>query len=92
MKGSSYIKLPQELQHRSKGLINLQNNDNECFRWCHILHLVSQNKDPQRIKKCDKQYIKNLNYTGINFPVQMNKINNIEKQNNIIINVFRYEK
>ena len=31
MKGNSYIKLPKELQHRAKGLINLQNNDDKGF-------------------------------------------------------------
>ena len=51
VKGSSYIQLPQELQHSSKGLINMKHNDNEWFRWCHIRHLNFQNKDPQRIKK-----------------------------------------
>ena len=39
MKGSSYIKLPQELRNSSKGLINMKNEDNECFRWCHIRYL-----------------------------------------------------
>ena len=57
MKGSSYIKLPQELRNSGKGLINMKNEDNECFRWCHIRHLNPQDKDPQRIKKSDKQYI-----------------------------------
>ena len=51
MKGSSYIKLPQELRNSSKGLINMKNEDNECFRWCHIRHLNPQDKYPQRIKK-----------------------------------------
>ena len=33
--GSSYIKLPKELDHPRKGLINVQNiNDIECFEWC----------------------------------------------------------
>ena len=36
LKGSSYIEHPPELRNPAKGLINLQNNDNECFRWCHI--------------------------------------------------------
>ena len=36
LKGSSYIKLPQELRNSAKGLINMKNEDNECFRWCHI--------------------------------------------------------
>ena len=69
MKGSSYIKLPQELRNSSKGLINMKNEDNECFRWCHIRHLNPQDKNPQRIKKSDKQYIQDLNYIEIEFPV-----------------------
>ena len=91
LKGSSYIKLPQELKNRS--LINLQNKDNECFRWCHIRHLNPQRlKNPQRIKKTDKQYIEKLDYSGIEFPVTVKQINEIEKQNNICINLFGYEE
>ena len=91
MKGSSYIKLPQELRNSSKGLINMKNEDNECFRWCHIRHLNSQDKYPQRIKKSDKQHIQDLDYTGIEFPVTTKQYNKIEKQNEIRINVFGYE-
>ena len=91
MKGSSYIKLPQELRNSKKGLINMKNEDNECFRWCHIRHLNPQGKDPQRIKKIDKQYINELDYSGIEFPVTTKQCNKIEKQNEININVFGYE-
>ena len=91
MNGSSYIQLPTELRNSAKGLINLKNEDNECFRWCHIRYLNPQGKDPQRIKKDDRQYIKNLDYQGIKFPVTIKQINKIEKQNNIRINVFGYE-
>ena len=73
LKGSSYIKLPQELKNR--GLINLQNEDNECFRWCHIRHLNPQGKDPQRIKKTDKIFICQLDYSSIEFPVTVKQIN-----------------
>ena len=52
--GSSYIELPIELQNSAKGLINVKNKDDECFRWCHIRHLNPPKKDPQRIKKEDK--------------------------------------
>ena len=90
LKGSSYIKLPQELKNRS--LINLQNKDNECFRWCHIRHLNPQKKDPQRIKKTDKTFISQLDYSSIEFPVTFKQINKIEKQNNICINLFGYEE
>ena len=87
MKGLSYIKLQQELQNSAKGLINLQNKDNECFRWCHIRFLNPQNKDSQR-KKSDKAFFQNLDYNGIKFPVTIKQINKI----NININVFGYEE
>ena len=80
LKGSSYIKLPQELRNSTKGLINMKNKDNECFRWCHIRHLNPQDNDPQRIKMTDKQYIEKLDYSSIEFPVTVKQINKIEKQ------------
>ena len=30
--GSSYINLPDELKNSAKGLINIKNKDDECFR------------------------------------------------------------
>ena len=92
LKGSSYIPLPEELRNSGKGIINMKNNDNECFRWCHIRHLLPQNENPQRIKACDKKYVEKLDYSGIEFPVSVKQYNKIEKQNNIRVNVFGYEK
>ena len=92
IRGSSYIQLPAELRNSAKGLINLKNKDNECFRWCHIRHLNPQGKYPQRIKKSDKEYIDKLDYSGIKFPVTIKQINKIEKKNKININVFCYEE
>ena len=39
LSGSTYCKLPKELLHPMKGLINIQNNDNKCFLWCHVRYL-----------------------------------------------------
>ena len=91
MHESSYIELPTELRNPKKGLINIKNKDNECFRWCHIRHLNPQEKNLQRIKKVDKQSIEGLNYEGIEFPVSQKHYNKVEKQNSIRINVFGYE-
>ena len=90
LEGSSYIKLPKELSNSSKGLINIKNDDNQCFRWCHIRHINPQEKNPQRIKKSDRDLVDTLDYSGITFPVQSNQYNKIEKQNNININVLCY--
>ena len=92
LNGLSYIELSIKLQNSAKGLINIKNKDNECFRWCHVRHLNPQKKDPQRIKKGDKQLIGGLNYKGIEFPVSQKHYNKVEKQNNTVINVFGYEK
>ena len=75
--GSSYIQLPTELQHHKSGLINLQNKDNQCFRWCHIRHLNPRNDNPQRIKKTDKAFVKQLNYDNIEFPVSVKQYNKV---------------
>ena len=93
LNGSSYIELPTELRNPKKGLINIKNKDDECFRWCHIRHLNPQTEHPERIKKEDmyKQPIEGLNHEGIEFPVSQKHYNKVEKQNSIRINVFGYE-
>ena len=47
--------MPSKLQHSMKGLLNIQNDDNKCFLWCHIRHLNLTDKNPQRIAKKDKR-------------------------------------
>ena len=56
--------------------------------WCHIRHSNSQQKDPQRIKKCDEEYIKKLDYANVTFPVAQKDYRKIGTMNNININVF----
>ena len=90
MEGSSYIDLPMELKNK-KAMINLKNEDNECFRWCHIRHLNPRKDNPHRISQSDRKYIEKLDYSGITFPVDIKQMNKIEKQNSINVNVFSYE-
>ena len=86
--GSTYIELPSELRNSKKGLINIQNDDNECFLWCDVRYLNLVNKNPQRITKKDKEIVSKLNYEGINFPFSKKDYCQIERQNKICINVF----
>ena len=89
--GSSYIDLPIELRSPRKGLINIKNNDQKCFLWCHVRHINPTQEHPGRIKKTDRRISSNLNYKRIAFPVQEKDFSKIEVQNNICINVFGYE-
>ena len=42
-----------------KGLINIQNEDNECFRWCLVRYLNHVNENPAIIRNIDKEFAKN---------------------------------
>ena len=53
-----------------KGLINLKDKDNECFKCCHVRFIDPQTKNPKRIKKQDKKVAETIDYRGINFPVK----------------------
>ena len=43
-----------------KVLINIKNNDNKCFLWCHIL---------EELQKADKNMVNDLDYESISFPL-----------------------
>ena len=54
--GSSYFLLHKEVRNQMKGLINIQNEYNECFRWCLARHLYLVNKTQAKMEV----FIKNL--------------------------------
>ena len=66
---STYIELPSRLKNPMKCLINIKNNDDKCFLWCHIRHLNLVKRHPERITEEDKNMVNDLNYEGIKFPV-----------------------
>ena len=92
LSGSSYLDLPAELRSPRKGLIIIKNKDKKCFFWCHVKHINPSKEHPERILKNDKKVAEELNYNGIEFPVQEKDFNKIGIKNNICINVFGYEK
>ena len=52
--GGSYIPLPKVLNNSMKGLINLKNEDHQCFMWCHVRLINPTNSHPERINKQDR--------------------------------------
>ena len=75
-----------------KGLINIQNDDNKCFLWCHVRHLnLVDSVKLCRITKKDRVIAENLNYSGVDFPVSKKDYDKISVLNKININVFCYE-
>ena len=65
--GSSYMDLTIELRSPKKGLINIKNKDQKCFLWCHVRHFNPSKEHPERIKKTDKNFLKNLIMIELSF-------------------------
>ena len=73
--GSNCIKLPKQLDHPKEGLIDIQNTENnECFKWCLVRYLHSENNNLWRIRKVDKLYGDKLDFKDIKFPVKVREI------------------
>ena len=53
--------------------------------------LVKHITNPEEITEEDKEFVSDLDYDGIEFPVQEKDFGKIEVKNNICINVFGYE-
>ena len=83
--------MPIELKHPKKGLINIKNNDQKCFLWCHVGHINPLKEHPERIIKIDKKIACSLDYDEIKFPVEAKDFEKIEVRNNICVNVFGSE-
>ena len=78
--------MPIELRHPMKELINIQNNENKCFLWCHVRHLNLDGKKLNRITKKDREFVKELNYSVVDF-LDYGKI---EVLNGICVDAFCY--
>ena len=76
--GSSYLELPNDLL-LAKAVINIKNDDQECFKWSVLAALHPASKDAQRVSY--QEYKDELNFDGIDFPVTIDQISKFEKHN-----------
>ena len=91
LRGETWIPLPKELADK-KAIINMKNEDNNCFLWCVLRALNPKDNHPERLDKKLKEKENTLNMKGIQYPVSLNDIDKFEKQNpTISITVFGYE-
>ena len=87
-RGSSYIPLPNWIVSK-KRVINPKNeNDEECFKWAvtATLHYKEIKSHPEQISNL-KRFANNYNWSGLEFPVAINKISEFKKNNNISVNI-----
>ena len=67
LRGSSHIPLPKRIL-KKKALINMENDDEECFKWAVTRALNPVEKNPQCVTKELRKQSEELNWDGIEFP------------------------
>ena len=90
IKGGSYLPLPTALKNK-RAVINVQNKDNnDCLRYTLRSAIFPAKHNTERVSSYPKE--DGLNFEGINAPTPISQINKVEKQNNLAINVYGWEK
>ena len=88
----SYIDLPETLKNK-KAIINMKNEDNECFKWCVLRALYPKDKNAERIDKDLKSKQDTINMKDIRYPVNFRDVDRFESQNTeISISILGYNK
>ena len=88
----SYIDLPEVLKNKH-AIINMKNQDEECFKWCVLRALNPKNKNTERVDNDLKSKQDSINMDGIRYPVNFRAIDRFEHLNpNISISVLGYNK
>lgn len=81
-----YIKLPRDILMK-KAVVNVKSRDNACFAWAVMAALYPAQAHSDRVSSYPA-YSTVLNFTGISFPVALDKVKKFEAINNLSINVY----
>ena len=69
---SIYIGFPKQWDHLRKGLVDIQDiDDNESFKWCLVGYLHPADCDQARIAKADKDFSKRLDFKDTKLPAKV---------------------
>ena len=79
MKRGNYVKLSTFLADK-KALINMENQDKQCFKWCVVRALNPVAHKSERITKLLRKQAEKLNFQIIEFPTSSSGIDKFEKQ------------
>ncbi len=88
--GSRYSKLPP-LIVKKKAVINMKNNDDQCFKWAVTRALNPVKKNSERITNELRSQAEDLVWEGITFPMKVKDIPIWEKNNDKFVSVFGYD-
>lgn len=86
-RGSSFIPLPASIAN-TLSCVNVQNNDNECFRYALLAKHIT-NGNAHRVDERYERLRHEYDFAGLKYPVNLSKIKLFERRNrNVSVNVF----
>ena len=89
LRGGSYIPLPPEVKNK-KAVVNVKNKDDHCLRWAlrsALFQAADHTDRPAKYPTAD-----GLDFAGIDTPTPISQIGKVERQNDLAINVFGWDK
>ena len=81
-----YIPTPKSIIGK-KAIINVKNNDENCFLYSILTHIKCNEKNKNRLSYY-KKYLHELRTDGIDMSMKLEDISKFEKLNNLCINVY----
>ena len=82
--------IPESLWFK-KVVANMENYNEESFKYAVVRSLNPVDKNPQWITKDFRQQTEQYNWDGISFPTPLDQIETFEKNNDVLVNVFRWD-
>ena len=82
------MKLPAKLKSSKKELINIKNNNQKCFLWCHVRHINSIKIHPERVTRENRILANDLDYDGINFLCKKKILARLKKRTTLALMCF----
>ena len=90
--GGSYLPLPEELKKFRMSLINVDNRgDNFCFLWSVLACLHHRETSHPSRRSFYNQFLYEIDFAGLSFPLSLNDIRLFEQKNGVAINVLGYK-
>lgn len=91
LRASSYIPLPLCIR-RKNAVINVKNEDQECFKWAMLagLHINCNLSDRENMSSYSGTCVcmVTLNFENVTFPMDIKKISHFEIKNDVSINIY----
>lgn len=91
-RGSSFIPLPKRISD-TKACINVQNTDNECFKYAMLTKYLLHDPHCNRPSKKYRDLFHKYNFSGISFPVSFRDVKRFEEKNiGVSVNIFSLDE